>query len=354
MKIKCPSCSKHYKFESNRVGRKFECPECDHKFVISENDFIESSQETVQKDGPIEEVGNYKIIKQLGTGGAGLVYLAEHPSFKIPVAIKVLDKSVCDNLNNSRRFIREAQLAASVTHPNILRIFDAGLHESQLYYVMEYVDGGSVAQTMEDQGLCFTEAECFEVALAITSALKEAHKSSIVHRDIKPDNIMCTKDGEYKLADLGLAKIHDQELSTASLTGIHSAMGTPYFMPPEQALDAKQADIRSDIYALGVSLYQLSTGKLPFTGKNATQIFHQQINKNPLSPQILEPKLSDHFTQIILTCLQKNPDDRFQNPTELELVLRTTPKAYFPVQDIILVCVLLTFVICTCLILFFL
>ena len=219
----------------------------------------------IQKIEPGDVIGRCRTVRELGRGGVGTVYLATHQTLQIEVALKVLSPALSiDNPALAERFIREAQLAARIRHPNVIAVMDAAHDEATgLYYiVMEYIGGGSLSWHLRHGPL--PEAKALGIVIGIAHALVIAEENRIVHRDIKPENIMLDLRGMAKLADLGLAK-HALD-SRLSLTIGGSFMGTPAYMSPEQARDAKVADTRDDIYSLGASFYECLTGVPPFLG----------------------------------------------------------------------------------------
>jgi len=239
----------------------------------------------IGKVEPGDVIGRCRIIRELGRGGVGTVYLAKHQTLQIEVALKVLSPALSlDQPALAERFIREAQLAARIRHPNVIAVMDAAHDEpTGLYYIVfEYVGGGALSWHLRNGPL--PEPKALAVMIGIAQALVVAEENSIVHRDIKPENIMLDSRGAAKLADLGLAK-HDID-SRTSLTMGGSYMGTPAYMSPEQARDAKAADTRDDIYSLGATFYECLTGDPPFTGDTPYNIMSELLTKP-------SPKVSD-------------------------------------------------------------
>ncbi len=232
----------------------------------------------VRKIEPGDVIGRCRIIRELGRGGVGTVYLATHATLKIEVALKVLSPSLSlDNPALAERFIREAQLAACIRHPNVIAVMDAG-HDDGTgadFIVMEYVGGGSLSWHLRHGPL--PEVKAFAIIIGIAQALVVAEDNRVVHRDIKPDNIMLDRRGTPKLADLGLAKQAIDSRTSLTLGG--SYMGTPAYMSPDQARDAKIADTRDDIYSLGASFYECLTGQPPFQGETPYNIMSELLTK---------------------------------------------------------------------------
>jgi hypothetical protein len=264
----------------------------------------------VQKIEPGDVIGRCRIIRELGRGGVGTVYLATHQTLQIEVALKVLPPSLSmDNPGLAERFIREAQLAARIRHPNVIAVMDAAHDEATgLYYiVMEYVGGGSLSWHLRHGPL--PEAKALGIVTGIAHALVIAEENRIVHRDIKPDNIMLDLRGTAKLADLGLAK-HTID-SRLTLTQGGSFMGTPAYMSPEQARDAKIADTRDDIYSLGASFYECLTGEPPFQGETPYNIMCELLTKPSPKPRATRPDVSRTADLICRKMMAKTRDLRY-------------------------------------------
>jgi serine/threonine protein kinase len=340
MIVICPQCDASFESGDKALGENVKCPSCSCNFLMTESHLrndtdLEKIRAAVGSEGKIdvddndtdyvmppdipEFLGVYKLERELAAGAVGKVFLAKHKSLQIPVAIKVLSRKISENLVTSQRFIREAQAAAQMNHINIVRILDCGVENEIIFYVMELINGGSTGEKLR-RGELFSENESLAIGQSVCRALSEAVKHSIVHRDIKPDNIMIASSDLYKLADLGLAKSDDNpgEKNRADLTGFQIGMGTPHYMAPEQAIDAKNVDIRADIYSLGVSLFQLSTGSLPYPGNDVGAVLRKHAMKPIPNPKENCPELSQAYSEVIMKCMAKLPEDRFQTPKELE------------------------------------
>jgi len=266
----------------------------------------------IQKIEPGDVIGRCRTVRELGRGGVGTVYLATHQTLQIEVALKVLSPALSmDNPALAERFIREAQLAARIRHPNVIAVMDAAHDEATgLYYiVMEYVGGGSLSWHLRNGPL--PEIKALAIVTGIANALLIAEENRIVHRDIKPDNIMLDLRGTPKLADLGLAK-HALD-SRLSLTIGGSYMGTPAYMSPEQARDAKVADTRDDIYSLGASFYECLTGEPPFQGETPYNIMSELLTKPSPIPSVLRPDISRSADLICRKMMAKTRDLRYAN-----------------------------------------
>jgi len=270
----------------------------------------------IQKIEPGDVIGRCRTVRELGRGGVGTVYLATHQTLQIEVALKVLSPSLSlDNPALAERFIREAQLAARIRHPNVIAVMDAAHDEATgLYFiVMEYVGGGSLSWHLRHGPL--PEAKALAIVTGIAHALVIAEENRIVHRDIKPDNIMLDLRGTAKLADLGLAK--NSIDSRTSLTMGGSFIGTPAYMSPEQARDAKIADTRDDIYSLGASFYECLTGEPPFQGETPYNIMSELLTKPSPKPRELRPTISRSADLICRKMMAKTRDLRYADARAL-------------------------------------
>jgi serine/threonine protein kinase len=275
----------------------------------------------IRKIEPGDVIGRCRIIRELGRGGVGTVYLADHQTLRIDVAIKILSPALSlDNPALGERFIREAQLAARIRHANVISVMDAALDEGSgaYYIVMEYISGGSLAWHLRHGPL--PEAKALAIVGGIAQALVTAEDSKIVHRDIKPENILLDPRGTPKLADLGLAKnILD---ARASITVGGSFMGTPAYMSPEQARDAKVADTRDDIYSLGATFYECLTGVPPFQGDTPYNIMSELLTKPSPRPRDLRPELLKSTDLVCRKMMAKNRELRYASAHDLLLDLQ--------------------------------
>ena len=261
------------------------------------------------------QVGDYPLIRQLGKGGMGSVWLSHHPILDIPLAIKVLQVKNQDNAAEYRkRFIQEGLLAASIDHPNLLRIYDAGVDETNHYLAMEFIDGEDMGKLLKRHPEGLPTQQVLDSSIMITKALNCPHQKGIIHRDLKPENILLTKSGSLKLADLGIAKNLEDRNGVTS-TGI--ALGTPHYIAPEQALNAANADQRSDIYTLGATLYHLITGTTPYIGSTPLQVMMQHVQEPLEHPQSRKADANTQLCSVICKMMEKRPEMRYQNCTEL-------------------------------------
>ncbi|MHC4660989.1 MAG: serine/threonine protein kinase [Planctomycetota bacterium] len=260
-----------------------------------------------------QPIRGYRISDTLGKGGMGVVYKALQISLDKTVALKVLPPELAADQDYVARFIREAKSAAKLNHPNIVQAIDVGESGGYNYFVMEYVDGVTVRKRLKDEGM-FTEDEALDVVQQVARALEHAQENSIVHRDIKPDNIMLTKKGRAKLCDLGLAKSTKQE---AHLTQTGTALGTPYYISPEQARGDDTIDTRSDIYSLGITLFHMVTGQVPFNGPTPMVIMTKHLTDRMPDPRSVRTTLSPEICAVINKMTMKDPELRHQTAATL-------------------------------------
>ena len=261
--------------------------------------------------------GRYEIIKSIGEGGMANVYLAYDTILDRNVAIKVLRGDLANDEKFVRRFQREALSASSLSHPNIVAMYDVGEDDGLYYIVMEYVEGKTLKQLLKKRG-SLTLSEAIDIMLQLTDGMAHAHDSYIVHRDLKPQNIMIQDDGQIKITDFGIA----MALNSTQLTQTNSVMGSVHYLPPEQAA-GKGATIKSDIYSMGIIFYELLTGELPFKGDSAVEIALKQM-KEPL-PDVhkLNNDIPQSIENIILKATAKNPKNRYDDAKSMHNDLLT-------------------------------
>src|SRR5438132_68946 len=235
------------------------------------------------------KVGSYDLLDQIAEGGMGTVYKGRNRESGQIVAIKIVPEGMADNRTLQTRFQKEFKAASNLDHPNVVRALEYGVLGGRPYLVMEFVDGESLGQRIERDGR-IPEAEAIRVIALAAQGLHHAHKSGMVHRDVKPDNIIATKDGQVKLLDLGLVKEADNDIN---LTRTGRGLGTPHFMAPEQFRNAKNADLRCDIYALGATLYMMVSGELPFRSSGPLDAWMKKMQNDVMSPRKIVPSLSE-------------------------------------------------------------
>ncbi len=257
------------------------------------------------------QLGDFKLLRKLGEGAAGVVYRARQISFDRDAAVKVLFKA---NAKNIERFYREARLAGALDHPHIVQGYAVGEERGVHYFAMEYVDGHSLQHLLNKLGRLRLSA-AVRAALAVARALDYAHGQNLVHRDIKPGNVLIGRQGAIKLADLGMAKIRDVDLAELTRTG--RGMGTPCYMPIEQFVNAKEADARCDIYALGCMLHALLTGQPPFVSSSFMELIQaKEAGVFPPAQQV-NPEVPERLDAIIAKMAARHPEDRYQTCREV-------------------------------------
>ncbi len=267
-------------------------------------------------------LGHYRILEQLGAGGMGVVYRAHDERLDRDVAVKVLPPGSFTDDAARKRFRKEALALSKLNQPNIATVHDFDSQEGVDFLVMEFVDGETLAHRIEGGPLA--EKEIATLGAQIADALEEAHENGVIHRDLKPSNIMVTPKGRAKVLDFGLAKLlrpAAQRDLTASLTATPAAAGTLPYMAPEQ-LQGEQAEARSDIYALGAVLYEMATGQRPFREELSSRLIDSILHHPPVSPRALNARITPELERIVLKCLEKSPDARYQSALEVGVDLR--------------------------------
>jgi serine/threonine-protein kinase len=253
----------------------------------------------------------YEILRVIGEGGMANVYLAEDTILNRKVAVKVLRGDLANDEKFVRRFQREALSASSLSHPNIVEMYDVGEDDGNFYIVMEYVEGKNLKQLLKKRG-SLTVPEVVDIMLQLTDGISHAHDSYIIHRDIKPQNILILDSGLIKITDFGIA----MALNSAQMTQTNSVMGSVHYLPPEQA-SGKGATIKSDIYSLGILMYELLTGNLPFKGENAVEIALKHMKEKIPSIKKENPSIPQSIENIILKACAKNPKNRYNDAREM-------------------------------------
>lgn len=285
---------------------------------------IPSSSATIRAESPHtvyqslvgRDLGKYRVVSVLGRGASGTVFLCQHNLLNIPVAVKVLDPHLAEsNPDMVRRFQFEARTAARISHPNLIRVLDCDLIAGLNLIVMDYVDGVTVSELLKIGGP-MAEQRALQLGYAVASALAAALKEGIIHRDVKPSNVILTKGQQTKLADLGLAKVIDH-VTEDTRPGV--GLGTPFYFSPEQSQDAAAVDHRSDIYSLGITLYQMLTGQLPYTGATLAEIVYQHRYGKAKPISEIVPSVTRQTESLVAKMMAKDPADRFQSYDELLL-----------------------------------
>ncbi len=289
--------------------------------VLTKNQSLRLMKEAGPEVGKKFQIPGYEIIEKLGKGSMGLVFKARQTSVDRVVAVKVLLDTLAQNKEFIKRFEREAKIAARLQHNNIVNAIDAGEVEGHHYFVMEYVEGVTIKDEL-DKNKVFDEKVALKIVIAVAEAMKHAHERGLIHRDIKPENVILTKDGNVKLADLGLARLTADEKWAMSEAGM--AIGTPYYISPEQVRGQVDVDIRADIYSLGATLYHMVTGKVPYPGETPQEVMRKHVDKNLhlVPPDHVNTKLSSGLGVVTETMMSKNRDSRYSTPDDLILDLK--------------------------------
>jgi len=290
------------------------CQACGERFTATPAEGQEAAEQTVADEESLlrDRVSDrYEVLHRLGSGGMASVYLARELALDREVALKVLPQAYLRDEEFVHRFVREAQVAANLEHPHIVSIYAINQDPDLVYFAMNVIPGGSLSDRLREGG-AQSEEDIVRWGGEVCSALSYAHDRGIVHRDLKPDNIMLDGQGRAVVMDFGIARAREG----TRLTQTGTAIGTPHYMSPEQAL-GKELDGRSDLYSLGVVLYQLSTGSVPFSATDPASLIYQHVHEVPEAPDVRNASVSPWLRDVILKCLAKEPEDRFSSAQEL-------------------------------------
>lgn len=262
-----------------------------------------------------ERIGSYEIRSLLGQGGMGAVFLADDHSLDRRVAIKILPRRLCEDPEIVARFQREARAIAKLRHPNLMHIYSVGEHKGHPYFAMEYIRGRTLGAVLSKAG-AIAPAQSVHILAEVMSALDKVHRAHIIHRDVKPGNIMIDEDSRAVLMDFGLAR----ETEDVGLTADHTVLGTPTYMSPEQAR-GDPLDARTDIYSLGIVLYEMLVGGPPFKGKSSFEVLRHHIESSVPAPSHIRPEVPIGLDLALARAVAKSPDDRFQTVGEMAAAL---------------------------------
>ncbi len=272
-----------------------------------------------------EVIGNYRIIEQVGKGAMGVVFKAQHTVLNRKVALKIMKDDLARDPNFVSRFLREARLAATVESRHVVTVYDASTEQNILFIAMKFINGGELEDLLKTCGGRVPIAAAIRILIDCLKGLDDIHEAGLVHRDIKTANILLDKKGSAFLADLGLARAVEQ---ADNLTMTGQAMGTPYYMSPEQAKAEDKIDIRSDIYALGVTLFKMLTGKTPFKGSSTYDTIAKILYEPAPDPKEFRPELDDDLIAIIKKAMAKKKEERYQSPREFLHAIEEYRKAH--------------------------
>ena len=310
LSVRCPHCHSPIELVVDAPIESIDCPICGSNFSLV------GHSESTRHAPPITEFGHFRLTERLGIGGYGTVWKALDTELDRTVAVKIPRRRELQP-DEEEQFLREARSAAQLSHPNIVSVHEVGRQGETIYIVSDFIRGVDLAELSADSPL--GQRESVEIVAKLTDALQHAHERGVIHRDLKPQNVMIDGDGEPHLMDFGLAKRETGEISV-TLDGV--ILGTPAYMSPEQARgDSKEVDSRTDVYSLGVMLYQLLTHELPFRG-TPRMLVHKVINDEAPSPRRLNQAVTRDLETITLKCLQKSPTSRYQSAVELGDELR--------------------------------
>ena len=300
--------------------------------LLVDNEFVTKRQltrlrEVIEAERQGQKIPGYQILGKLGAGAMATVYKAKQLSLDRMVAIKVLPKRYSDNPQFIERFYAEGRAAAQLNHPNIVQAFDVGNEGDLYYFVMEYVEGRTVHDDIAKHRR-YSEAEAIDIIIQVAEALEHAHQRGLIHRDVKPKNVMITREGVVKLADMGLARAMTDKEAAEAEAG--KAFGTPYYISPEQIRGEKDIGPPADIYSLGATLYHMITGNVPYEGKNPSAVMHKHLKGELVPPDHVNPKLSAGISEVVEMMMVRKVRDRYPNCADLLLDLRAIKRGEQP------------------------
>ncbi|TET67100.1 MAG: serine/threonine protein kinase, partial [Candidatus Aminicenantes bacterium] len=314
--MKCPKC--HF---DNPSDSKF-CKECGTQIIplkeIPVTETLETPKEELTTGSTF--AGRYQIIEELGKGGMGKVYKVFDKEVNAKIALKLIKPEIAADKKTIERFRNELKTARDISHKNICRMYDLNKEEGSYYITMEYVEGQDLKSLVRQTGQ-LAMPTTISIAKQVCEGLSEAHKLGTVHRDLKPSNIMIDREGNARIMDFGIAR----SLKAKGITGAGVMIGTPEYMSPEQ-VEAKDVEQRSDIYSLGIILYEMTTGRLPFQADTPFAVGVMQKSETPENPKEFNPQITDDLSHVILKCLEKEKEKRYQSAGEIRSELENIEK----------------------------
>ncbi|MCC6660207.1 MAG: protein kinase [Phycisphaerales bacterium] len=296
--------------------------------LLVDNEYVTRRQiarlkQIIEAERSGQKIPGYKVLGKLGAGAMATVFKARQLSLDRTVAIKILPRKYTSNAQFIERFYAEGRAAAQLNHPNIVQAYDVGKAGDYHYFVMEYVEGRTVYDDILKHKR-FSEPEAIEIITQMAEALLHAHGKGLIHRDVKPKNIMINREGVAKLADMGLARAMTDKEAAEAEAG--KAFGTPYYISPEQIRGEVNIGPPADIYSLGATLYHMVTGNVPFDGKNPSAVMHKHLKADLAPPDHVNPKLSGGVSEVIEMMMAKDPRKRYQTCKDLLIDLRAVSK----------------------------
>jgi serine/threonine protein kinase/Tfp pilus assembly protein PilF len=325
MSVKCPNCQHEYP-----DGTLF-CGKCAARLPFSEKPEITETLETPKEELTTGSTfaGRYQIIEELGQGGMGKVYKALDKEINAKVALKLIKPEISSDHKTIERFRNELKIARDITHKNVCRMYDLNKEEGSYFITMEYVSGEELKSFIKrSRQLAMRTA--ITIAEQVCEGLSEAHRTGVVHRDLKPSNIMIDREGNVRIMDFGIAR----SLKTKSITGEGVMIGTPEYMSPEQ-VEGKEIDQRSDIYSLGIILYEMVTGRVPFEGDTPFSLGMKHKSEIPQDPRKLNALIPDDLSYVIMRCLEKEREKRYESASELHTELERIEKGIPTTEKIV-------------------
>lgn len=288
---------------------------------------LESSEDSTTR--PAQQIPGFQILEKLGSGAMATVWKAKQLSLDRTVAIKVLPRRLSENAEFVERFYKEGKAAARLNHNNIVQAIDVGEAGGFHYFVMEYVNGHTLYDELH-KGKVFSEAEAIDIIMQMGRALEHSHERGFIHRDVKPKNIMLTKERVAKLADMGLAREMTDVKAAKAEAG--RAFGTPYYISPEQVRGEIHIDFRADIYSLGATFYHIVTGRYPFDGPTPSAVMHKHLKQALIPPDHVNTRLSSGIGEIIEVMMAKKSEDRYSSTKDLLMDLEAIARGEPPLQ----------------------